>query len=65
MDINENIPVTTGRCPTCNDWNIGDEKSFISKGIPVYNNTPECHYSWDEVHICPKCKTIYQFNNGT
>ena len=61
---NEIIKSTTGySCPNCGK--VCSDKTLISKTEPEFEEYPEPHYTWTEVHKCDKCETKYQLINGT
>lgn len=57
------ISLTNYTCPKCNE--IASDESFVSRGEIQFNEYPDPNYSWDEIHKCLKCDTLYLLNNGT
>ena len=58
------IESTTGySCPNCGA--VYTDKTLISKTETIFEDSPHPHYSWDEIHKCQKCDTIYLLHNGT
>ena len=58
------IESTTGySCPNCGA--ICSNKTLKSKTEVEFDEYPDPHYSWDEIHTCQKCETIYLLHNGT
>jgi hypothetical protein len=55
--------VTGYSCPNCGA--ICCDKTFISKTEIEFNEFPNPHYNWDEIHKCQKCETLYLLHNGT
>lgn len=62
------LPYSEGCCPKCGT-EIPDEEYIIDgQKYPQYYNQYTSFYgdlrSWDEIHCCSKCKTLYYFENG-
>lgn len=55
------------RCPNCGKHagSTGDESTVIAKSFPNFIPEGNPHYTWEEVHVCPDCDTIYKIKNGT
>lgn len=64
----EKIPCSEDyRCPKCSAECPDEEYYIESEKYPKYYNKYTSFYGnieWDEVHKCPRCKTLYYFNNG-
>lgn len=50
-------------CPNCGS--ICSDKTFITKTETIFEQYPNPHYAWDEIHKCNKCETMYLLHNGT
>jgi len=65
------IPATKGnpfRCPNCNRFcsGFGDNPtSLIERDDTEFIEAPDPHYSWNELHKCMSCDTVYTVVNGS
>ena len=55
--------ITGYSCPNCGA--ICSDKTLVSMTEVIFNELPDPHYDWDEIHKCQKCETYYLLNNGT
>lgn len=60
-------------CPNCGEhypedcedgYEVDGEKYPQMYNEVLYGDMDGTIHDWDEVHKCPKCKTLYQFKNG-
>jgi hypothetical protein len=55
--------ITGYTCPNCGAYS-SEEKTMIHATNPEFIHEPDPHLSWEEVHKCSKCKTIYHLKNS-
>ena len=54
-------------CPKCGAEYPDEDYSIEGEKYPKYYNQHTYYYGnveWTEVHKCPKCKSLYYFENG-
>ena len=69
-DLSNIIETKNYKCPKCGTSTNDDEYIVDDKTYPLYYNEflmsdmDGTIHDWEEVHCCPKCKTVYKFRNS-
>ena len=61
----KDVPFCCPNCGTHSNLENTEPTSFLDKDETEFSYEPEPHYSWDELHKCLHCGTIYIIKNGT